>query len=74
MLAGACLATRAWWRRGEFGGVFVGEADGVGGALGRHGEAVARGGVGGGASFAFGRNRPMGFFPVGAGGGAAAFG
>ena len=59
---------------GELGGVFVGEANGVGGALGRHGEAVARGGVGGGASFAFGRNRPVGFFPVGAGSGAAAFG
>ena len=58
----------------EFGGILVGKADGVRGAFGRHGEAVAGGGVGGGAGFAFGRDGPVGFFPVGTGGGAAAFG
>ena len=48
---------------GELGRVFVAEADGMHGAV-RRGEAVARGGVGGGASFSFGRNRPVGLFPL----------
>ena len=69
---------------GEEGGLgLVAEADGrggvgVGGDDGRRrrrrrSEAVF-GGVGGGSGFAFGRDRPFGFFPVGAGGGLTAFG
>ena len=57
----------------ELIGVFVAETDGVGGAFAR-GEAVADGGIGGGASFAFGSNRPVRLFPVGTRGGATAFG
>ena len=65
---------------GEEGGVelvetvfaFVEEADGGGGEVGR-GEAVARG-FGGGAGLAFWGDWALGFFPVGARGGAAAFG
>ena len=57
---------------GEFFAAFDGEADGDGEAAGG-GEAVT-GGVGGGAGFAFGRDRPLGFFPVGTGGAALAAG
>lgn len=55
-------------------GAFVGEADRLGeaGRL-RGGEAVTAG-IGGRARFAFGRDRPLGFFPVGTGGGNAAGG
>lgn len=54
------------------GGIGVG-GDDVGGGGGYRSEAVF-GGVGGGSGFAFGRDRPFGFFPVGAGGGLTAFG
>ena len=57
---------------GEFFTAFDGEADGTGEAA-WGGEAVT-GGIGGGTRFAFGRDRPLGFFPVGTGGGTTATG
>jgi len=56
----------------EFGGVFVVEADAAGGAI-RRGKAVADG-IGGGSGFAFGRDRPLGFAPVGTSGATLASG
>ena len=72
IVVGASFGDEGLVEEGELGGVLAGEADGVGGAFGRHGEAVASGGDGGGAGFALGRDWAVGFFPVSTGGGTAA--
>ena len=57
----------------ELGAIFVAVTDGVGGlGIGGRSEAVADGGVGGGAGFAFGRDGTSGLTSVGTGGGDAA--
>ena len=79
---GEVLGGGGWGMLGDEGFVkyveliaaLVSETDRTGGGAIERGEAVAGGGVGGRAGFAFGRDRPVGFLSVGAVGGFAAFG
>ena len=82
--SGGVLVDEGFVERDEFGDAFVskadrfGDADGVGERAGNlraqgSGETMASC-VGGGAGFALGRDRPLGFFPVGTGGAALAAG
>ena len=82
---GGVFSDQRFVMRGKGGLAFVAEADGSAGKGGRQAtggegggrgrrEAVTDGSVGGGASLAFGRNRPLGLFGVGSVGGEAAGG